>query len=75
MDFVQQTYNSKIIGIKLLPITIQPTPEVSLTLPKPTIEGEMYFFALALEFFLDVNDTRYDPNDVSRNPTVILAVS
>lgn len=75
VDFVQKKYSSETISIEPLPITNQSTPAVSLTLPKPGVAGENYFFALALEFFLDVNDTRYDSNDVSQNPAVILAVS
>lgn len=75
VDFVQKTYSSETIAIEPLPITNLPTAEVILTLPKPGIAGEKYFFALTLEFFLDVNDTRYDSNDVSQNPAVILAVS
>ncbi|UZD22986.1 hypothetical protein [Algoriphagus halophytocola] len=75
VDFTQQTYSSEIATIEPMPIVNVPTPAVTLTLPKPGIEGENYFFALALEFFLDVNDTRYDLNDVSQNPAVILAIS
>ncbi|SFT42369.1 hypothetical protein SAMN04489724_0693 [Algoriphagus locisalis] len=75
VDFAQKTYKSETIGIEPLPINSLPTPAVSLTLPKPGIAGETYFFALALEFFLDVNETRYDSRDVSQNPAVILAVS
>tara|TARA_R110002072_G_scaffold263178_1_gene422011 strand:+ start:517 stop:1263 length:747 start_codon:yes stop_codon:yes gene_type:complete len=75
VDVQQKSYNTEIISIDPLPIINVPTPEVTLTLPKPGIAGEKYFFALALEFFLDVNDTRYDSKDVSQNPAVILAVS
>ncbi|MEB2787181.1 hypothetical protein [Algoriphagus persicinus] len=75
IDFAQQDYSTEITSIAPLPINNQSAAEVTLTLPKPGIEGEKYFFALALEFFLDVNGSQYDMNDVSQNPAVILAVS
>tara|TARA_R110002020_G_scaffold435805_1_gene646040 strand:- start:1374 stop:2120 length:747 start_codon:yes stop_codon:yes gene_type:complete len=75
IDFVQQDYTSEIATIEPLPIQNVLAPAVTLTLPKPAIEAEKYFFALALEFFLDVNGDKYDLNDLSQNPAAILAVS
>ncbi|WP_439490416.1 hypothetical protein [Algoriphagus sp.] len=75
VDFEQKTYKSETIGIEPLPINSLPTEPVSLTLPKPGIAGETYFFALALEFFMGVNDTHYISKDLSLNPAVILLVS
>lgn len=74
VDFVQQTYNTEIAATEPLPIDNLPAPAVSLSLPKPGIEGEKYFYALAIEFFLDVNGSQYDMNDLSQNPAVILAI-
>ena len=75
IDFAQQDYTSEIATIEPLPIQNVMAPAVTLTLPKPAIEGEKYFFALALEFFLDVNGDKYDLNDLAQNPAAILAVS
>lgn len=75
VDFAQQTYNTEIAATEPLPINNLAVPAVSLSLPKPGIAGEKYFYALAIEFFLDVNGSQYDMNDLSQNPAVILAVS
>lgn len=75
VDFAQQTYNTEIAATEPLPINNLAVPAVSLSLPKPGIAGEKYFYALAIEFFLDVNGSQYDMNDLSQNPAVILAVT
>lgn len=75
VDFVQQTYYTEITATEPLPIDNLPAPTVSLSLPKPGVVGEKYFYALAVEFFLDVNGSQYDMNDLSQNPAVILATS
>lgn len=74
INFAEQDYTTEIATIDPLPITNLPAAAVALSLPKPGIAGEKYFFALTLEFFLDVNGNQYDMNDVSQNPAVILAV-
>lgn len=74
VDFVQQAYNTEVAATPPLPINDLPALPVNLSLPKPGIEGEKYFYALAIEFFLDVNGSQYDLNDLSQNPAVILAI-
>jgi len=75
INFAEQDYYTETATIAPLPIINLPAAQVSLSLPKPGIAGEKYFFALALEFFLDVNGNQYDMNDVSQNPAIILSVS
>jgi hypothetical protein len=73
VNFVQGTYQTEMATLETLPIRKLADPEVTLSLPKPAVEGEHHFFALALEFLTQVNGNRYDLNDVSQNPAVILS--
>lgn len=75
VDFGASTFNTEIATLAPIEINNLSTPEVTLSLPKPAVEGEMYFFAMTLEFLTQVNGNQYDLNDVSQNPAVILAVS
>jgi hypothetical protein len=74
INFAAQDYTTEVATIDPLPITNLPAEAVTLSLPKPGVAGEKYFFALTLEFFLDVNGNQYDMNDISQNPAVILSV-
>ena len=75
VDFTLQSYDTETASTPAMEIVNVSVPEVSLTLPKPGVAGKKYFFALAIEFFLDVNGDQYDMNDISQNPAAILAVS
>jgi hypothetical protein len=74
INFAAQDYTTEVATIDPLPITNLPAEAVTLSLPKLAVAGEKYFFALTLEFFLDVNGNQYDMNDISQNPAVILSV-
>ena len=73
VNFAQGSYQTEMVSMEPLPIRKLADPEVVLSLPKPAVEGENYFFAVTLEFLTQVNGDRYDLNDVSQNPAVILS--
>lgn len=73
VNFAQGSYQTEIVTMEPLTIRKLADPEVILSLPKPAVEGEHYFFAVTLEFLTQVNGNRYDLNDVSQNPAVILS--
>ncbi|WBL43032.1 hypothetical protein PBT90_20105 [Algoriphagus halophytocola] len=75
VDFEANTFNTEISTVEPMLINNLSSPELTLSLPKPGVAGEKYFFALTLEFLTQVNGNQYDLNDVSQNPAVILAIS
>lgn len=75
VNFEANTFNTEIATVAPLPINNLSVPDLTLTLPKPAVVGEKYFFAMTLEFLTQVNGNQYDLNDVSKNPAVILSVS
>ncbi|GAB3219588.1 hypothetical protein J0A67_04760 [Algoriphagus aestuariicola] len=74
VNAVDGTFYTEINASENLVVNSQTHPELVLTLPKPAIAGENYFFAVSLEFLMEVNGGQYDSFDVSMNPAVILAV-
>lgn len=74
VNFVANTFYTEIATVVPVEINNQTAPEVTLTLPKPAVEGENYFYALALEFLVLVNGNQYELNDVTQNPAYILSV-
>ena len=75
VNFTANTFYTEIATIVPRLLNNQAAPEVTMTLPKPAVEGENYFYALTLEFLVQVNGNQYDLNDVSQNPAFILSVS
>lgn len=74
VNFEENIFNTEISTVVPMLINKLSSPELTLTLPKPGIAGEKYFFALTLEFLTQVNGNQYDLNDVSQNPAFILSV-
>lgn len=74
INFEVGAYNTEIVTVPPMQINSATTPELTLTLPKPGIAGEKYFFAFAVEFLEMVNGNQYDLYDLSQNPAVILSV-
>ena len=74
VNFEENIFNTEISTVVPMLINNLSSPELTLTLPKPGIAGEKYFFALTLEFLTQVNGNQYDLNDVSQNPAFILSV-
>lgn len=74
VNFEDNIFNTEISTVVPMLINNLSSPELTLTLPKPGIAGEKYFFALTLEFLTQVNGNQYDLNDVSQNPAFILSV-
>lgn len=73
VNFAQGTYQTEIATMEPLLIRKISDPQTILSLPRPAVEGEHYFFAVTLEFLTQVNGNRYDLNDISQNPAVILS--
>ncbi|GAA0878957.1 hypothetical protein GCM10009119_19250 [Algoriphagus jejuensis] len=74
VNAVAGTFYTEISTAASLVINSQIQPELVLTLPKPAIAGENYFFAVSIEFLMEVNGGQYESFDVSMNPAVILTV-
>lgn len=74
VNAVAGTFYPEIVASVPQPISALSQPEQVLTLPKPAVVDENYFFAVSLEFLIVVNGGEYDSFDVSMNPAVILVV-